>query len=460
MKKLLIALTILISLASGAHCAEIRGYWVDAYHNGFFTPAQADKLIADVKASNMNTIFVQVRRRGGVYYPSAYEPFEVNADPKFDALDYIVKKAHAANPRIAVHAWLCTFPVWSRAEKPASPKHIINAHPEWITKSAAGAKFDGENYSLDPAVPAVSDHLVNMAVEIAKKYDVDGIQFDFIRYANRNMGYNPVAVSRFNKLTGKTGVPAAGDPEWLKFRRNQITQFMRRVYVSVAKHNFKCLISADTIAWGNGPATDAGWYSTDAYNNVLQDWRSWLEEGIIDIVAPMIYFNETANAPKFNNWCSFLDSHTYDRDAVIGVGGFVNTAAGTAAQLRRAAENHPNIIGQVIYSYAVPYKNGSAAAIAPTIGRIYSPYVSAPVFARKTHPVCGHVLGRITKAGKPVDGIPVFLNGKTCDTDANGYFAFVDVAPGTHNLAYGVSSVGEKVTVTKGHVAEINIELK
>ena len=47
---------------------EIRAFWVDAFHDGAKTPAQVDQLIADALQSNVNTLIVQVRRRGDSYY--------------------------------------------------------------------------------------------------------------------------------------------------------------------------------------------------------------------------------------------------------------------------------------------------------------------------------------------------------------------------------------------------------
>ena len=49
--------------------------------------------------------------------------------------------------------------------------------------------------------------------------------------------------------------------------------------------------TADTITWAPGPTSDAQWYSSSAaWNSVLQDWRGWMEEGILDLNVPMNYF--------------------------------------------------------------------------------------------------------------------------------------------------------------------------
>src|SRR5260370_41150950 len=53
---------------------ELRAVWVDAFHDGFKTPAQVDDLLAWARSANLNAVFVQVRRRGDAYYVKSFEP--------------------------------------------------------------------------------------------------------------------------------------------------------------------------------------------------------------------------------------------------------------------------------------------------------------------------------------------------------------------------------------------------
>lgn len=43
---------------------ELRALWVDAFHEGMRSPREADDLVAAAKRANLNTLIVQVRRRG------------------------------------------------------------------------------------------------------------------------------------------------------------------------------------------------------------------------------------------------------------------------------------------------------------------------------------------------------------------------------------------------------------
>src|ERR687885_579175 len=75
---------------------ELRGVWVDAFHDGFKTPEQVDRLIAWARLANLNALFVQVRRRGDAYYLRSIEPRTEDPDlaEGFDALEYLIRRAH------------------------------------------------------------------------------------------------------------------------------------------------------------------------------------------------------------------------------------------------------------------------------------------------------------------------------------------------------------------------------
>ena len=77
MKSLItILLTVLTAgmVAISAGAAEMRGLWVDAFHPGFKSAAETTEMVAKARDCNFNALFVQVRKRGDVYYRSAMEP--------------------------------------------------------------------------------------------------------------------------------------------------------------------------------------------------------------------------------------------------------------------------------------------------------------------------------------------------------------------------------------------------
>src|SRR5262245_50224842 len=99
---------------------ELRAVWVDAFHDGFKTPQQVDDLVAWARAANLNALFVQVRRRGDAYFSKSIEPRAEDPDfaPGFDALQYLIDRAHAGAQPLQVHAWMATLPIWGVRDAP------------------------------------------------------------------------------------------------------------------------------------------------------------------------------------------------------------------------------------------------------------------------------------------------------------------------------------------------------
>jgi len=154
MKRLCVGLLLLAccSVAWGVDPAEYRAVYVPYWD--FNTQSECNSVIGKVLARNINAVYVQARGRGDAfYYPNREDSFYPNNEPRgqtqaispsnFDPLQYMIDKLHGASPKVEVHAWLTTSPSWSRLDgvPPASPQHIYNAHPEWITENEAGTTF-------------------------------------------------------------------------------------------------------------------------------------------------------------------------------------------------------------------------------------------------------------------------------------------------------------------------------
>src|SRR5207245_4868038 len=99
-------------------------------------------------------------------------------------------------------------------------------------------------------------------------------------------GYNATAIARFQQATGRQDRPAPSDPQWTQWRRDQVTNIVRKVYVESYAIRPSVRVSADTITYGFGPAT-LGWQGTRAYAETLQDWDAWAREGVLALDIPL-----------------------------------------------------------------------------------------------------------------------------------------------------------------------------
>lgn len=351
---------------------ELRAVWVDAFHDGIKTPQQVDDLVAWARNANINALFVQVRRRGDAYYLKSFEPRTEDPDltPGFDALQYLIDRAHQGPQRLQVHAWLATLPVWwQRDIPPVAPNHVFNlrgpsASPAdtWLMYRDDGAAWAGDGtsgiYYLDPGNPDVQAYTTEVYLNVLRNYDVDGIHLDQVRYYEGDAlrwGYNPTSVARFNAQFGRdpSTQPAPTDPDWIAWRRDQVTQLVRRIYTEAKIIKPNVAVTAAVVAWGSGPQSADDWQSQAPYASVLQDWRGWLQQGIVDYVLPMDYYRDNGvQASWFDNWTQWQVANAGRHNVVLGLGSYLNTQDGVMAQLSRARSL--GALGVALYSYAVP----------------------------------------------------------------------------------------------------------
>jgi uncharacterized lipoprotein YddW (UPF0748 family) len=359
-----IALLITIT-ASVPSCSneELRGAWVTAWREGFFTPQQVDATIAAAKKVGINALFIQVRKNADAYYLSDTEPLGSEIAPGFDPLAYVVEKAHAEG--IEVHAWINSCRIWSSKDPPTDPKHIAIRHPEWINKDFDGNTRASEGLYLDPGIPEVRDYVASVAEEIVRKYNVDGIHLDYIRYPGKKWGYSAEALDQYYRQSGATDKPNPDDPKWLQWKRNQVTELVRLVRKKVRSVKPNVLISAATIAWGDCPAD---WTVSSPYVLVCQDWKRWMAEGLLDANCPMNYKVEKnpKNAREFRNWLVGFKRWSSGKPTYVGINIHDNQIADVARQIE--AVRKYGLQGFVLFSFnQSPQREAFVAALANVI---------------------------------------------------------------------------------------------
>lgn len=333
-------------------------------------------MVARAHDSGFNTLLVQVRGRGDAFYNARWEPRaeSIVKDAKFDPLALTIREAHRQG--IAVHAWLNTELLANMDNLPADPRHIYNLRPDLI---AVPYKLARELYSVDPrdpqfrakiveyskaarehveglymspASPETKEHIYSIWMDVLEHYDVDGINFDYVRYPAPDYDYSRISLDRFRlwlvpqlsddqrtrfaALESDPLVYADSFPsKYNDFRRAQITELVERIYWGVKKRNPKVIVSADVFA-----------NAKDAYENRFQDWRSWLQRGFLDVAALMAY---STNTQIFRDQIR-VAVEAGGRDHVwAGIGAYRQVADSTVEKIRAARELGAR--GIVLFSY-------------------------------------------------------------------------------------------------------------
>jgi uncharacterized lipoprotein YddW (UPF0748 family) len=475
-----------------------RGYWVDAFNPGIYSPEQVDELVADAQDVNANALIVQIGRRFDCFCNDALYPrTDAFIDPApYDPLTEVIEEAHAAG--IEVHAWVNATTLWNSATPPNSPEHAFNQHgpsatgyDRWLAQRVDGAELIGNNAYIDPAHPDAVDYVVAGVESIMANYDVDGINLDYIRYPDYNSGefrndwgYSEVSLARFAAETGRTDRPEPTDAEFSNWRRDQVSALVRKIYVNMYEIEPAVRLSVNGVTYSFGPETYGGFENTRPYANVMQDWKGWLDEGIIDTVTGMNYKREFLpdQARMYEEWNDALADYEGDRQNVIGPALYLNELDDNVQQAEEAVA--AGVAGWSGYSYANP----SATAVAsgdPTVKdaerdrleaalteSLFAEPAAVPEMTWKTQPITGHLAGTVVERdGTPVDQASLQIRRlgrgggvETVTTDGSGWFAAVDLAPGRYLVRVTEDGVvGRRIAlvrVTAGEVTSTQIRVR
>jgi hypothetical protein len=290
----------------------------------------------------------------------------------------------------------------------------------------------------------------------------------------------------------------------MDWRREQVTNIVRRVYIEAVRIRPHIRVSADTITYGPAPGSEAAWVETRPYREVLQDWRGWMKEGILDLNIPMNYRREQAAAEPNNfrrmyeEWNDFIKDHQYNRQAAVGTALYLNPIQDSVIQIRKALLPSPagNLArGWVGFSYHTPDAlvddrrrppeearmelsraltqpgDDGAVTTPPSREPLFAFPVPTPSMSWKLAPATGHLRGTVTTPeGAAADQHLVNLYDAATNalvasrrTDGSGWFGFVDLSPGTYRVGVEASAdagpASAPVTVIAGRVTPVALAL-
>lgn len=442
-------------VATWGAASEIRGLWVTA-SPGLRSATEVARLVSEARGAGFNALFVQVRKNGEIGFASELEPRAPELPAGFDPLAEVLKQAHdlTSGARLEVHAWVDTLLVGtSRSPQPLDTRHVLRRHPEWVSVRVEGTN-SLSTAVLDPGVPGVQEHLVALVRELVSRYAIDGLYLDQLHYpvdfTSRGFsgwGFHPAAVARFQQLHQRRLRPAAGDPTWGQFRRDQVSAILRRISLETALLRPSTRLSVGCITRA-GDAYPITWEQTGAYATVFQDWRQWLREGLLDTAVLRMYFDAQINPRDWREWSTFLQANPFNRPVMVLVGAEFNRAADTLALARMVGESagQPGgLTGIGFHSYGAPAADHTSAEFFSALVRtssldthaspLFAQPAAVPAMGWKDKPNRGRILGRAQLNLRPLDGALVELKGRatrTMTTDANGWFGAADLLAGSY----------------------------
>ena len=273
-----------------------------------------DALIDFARKASINTLFVQVYRENKAWFssqvadPSPYKKYR--NDLSEDPFARIIRQAHRRG--IQVHAWLNLLSLGQNQNS-----NLLNKYgTDVLTRNLKEKKkisdyLIDKQYFLEPGDPRVRKDLSEIVSELLRAYpELDGIQFDYIRYPDMepHYGYTQSNIERFKKATGLKVI----DEEsliWKEWKRTQVTELLT-------------LLVKTTRALRPGiqvSATGCMPYAR-AFHEAYQDWPSWITHGLVDFVTIMDY---SPDPIEFKRWLTVVKEKVPDSSKVkIGIGAY------------------------------------------------------------------------------------------------------------------------------------------
>ncbi|MGD0339280.1 MAG: family 10 glycosylhydrolase [Bacteroidota bacterium] len=301
---------------------EFRGVWITTVYGSIWPKSKYPReqrlelinIYQTVRLNNLNAVVFQVRARGDVMYPSQFEPFAssvtgvLGGKPDYDPLKFAIEEAHKFG--LEFHAWWNVCKVADGENPPplTSPAHIAHTHPEWLKRwrNKNGNGNGSVEWWLDIGYPQVRARLIDIAMELVEKYDIDAINFDYLRYPGPEFDdYSSYAVY---------GGSLSRD-EW---RRLNVTSFLREFYKRATAVKPLLKIGAAPIGIYKNLPEASGWQS---YSLLYQDTRQWLREGIVDYIIPQLYWELYSN-PRFSVLLRDWQDNSWGRHVYAGIGAF------------------------------------------------------------------------------------------------------------------------------------------
>ena len=306
------------------------GIWIHSFLH-FGNLSNIERIVEKLKEANISLLIICVKNPDGLldYHTKVGKTREEFKD--WDPLEKLCSCASKFN--LKVHAWLCVF---TEGENSL----LVEKYPSSRLITADGKPSTMWECAMRPEV---QEYEYKLYEEILENYPVDGVHLDYIRTGD--ICYCEYCASIIKEKTGmeisQIKPNENGEPFeiWMKWREENITNFVRRVYEKAKKLNKE--VSA--AVFRNYP---------DCLQGQGQNWKDWAEKKIIDCLIPMNY---TDNLTLFTEYSKIHKAIIGNKCCLMeGIGRKSSCSCLSFSQLENQIKvvNQLNLDGAVIFSYA------------------------------------------------------------------------------------------------------------
>ncbi len=299
-----------------------------------------DELVDIIERSGCNTLFLQMRALGYVFYPHSNH-LSQNDDER--VIKAVIEKARERG--IKVYAWLNVCFVWGRKGNPSENNHIVYRAEYANVRDRANLNARAaEGLFLEPNDEANLAEIQNVMKEISDKYKVDGFHLDYFRYPEFQLPLSGTLRSRFMLRYGYDPQIIAGQSNidfYRGFLHDEIAASLSEIRKSVKSLNPDYKLSIAVKA-----------HPVLSKIRFYQHWVRWLSEDLCDFVVLMNYAPD--NEQFYQSLTLAGSTNMEDR---IWVGASLHNISSSEFQKRIAFIENSKFGGYSVFSFTLLRKN-------------------------------------------------------------------------------------------------------
>jgi uncharacterized lipoprotein YddW (UPF0748 family) len=294
---------------------SIRGIWV-RQGVGLY-PGNWDKTCRLLREAGITDVFPNFLSAGSAHYTSDILARSETYELFGDQLQACLQAARTHGLR--VHVWMICWNLQG-----ASPDRVADlARAGRLQMSDAGK-------ALPWLCPSNPDNLrleKDIVRELLRKYRIDGLHMDYIRYPDSHACFCDGCRRRFEASRGKPATRWPEDvrqgparQEFNQWRAAQITRLVQDLSVVMQVGAPDAKLSAAVFG-----------RHASGLNSVAQDWKTWLEKGFVHFTCPMNY---TEDLDRFNVYLTEQRGMGLSGDRIVpGIGITANESRLDAFQV-------------------------------------------------------------------------------------------------------------------------------
>lgn len=374
---------------------EFRAVWVATLDNidwpsrsGLSTSQQQQetlRILDRAEELHLNAVILQVRSAADAIYPSQLEPWSrcltgvqgKAPEPVWDPLQFWIEQAHLRG--LELHAWMNPCRAHTNRGELAD-SHIARRQPELVQRY-------GNLLWMDPGRRETLEQTLNVASDILRRYDVDGLHVDDYFYPYPVEQQDGQIQPFPDDDSWQLRSPSERDSSRADWRRANVNRLVQGLWKRVVAERPEVRFGISPFGIGR-PGRVPGITGFDQYAGIYADPELWLQQGWCDYMAPQLYWSIDLPAQSFPVLLKFWQEQSAGRIPIWP--GLLTSRVGARTKqfpaeeiLRQVAETRKGsmVSGQLHFSMNTLMKNPEHLADRLK-SEVYAQSALAPVHQR------------------------------------------------------------------------------